>query len=336
MTTAPTPPFRYWLARLAVALPLTLPGVSGPAADEEKAEDPPPKPTVWTTTTSDEIPLSAWYYAAPGDQPAVATVLLLHDLGGSHATLEPLAVALQTGGCSVVVPDLRGHGKSSVPRLERAAGDDGQADLLKINDFIAMSVTSGGRLRDQAAVRGDVESVRNLIKQKADGAKLGLDRFYVVGSGLGAAVAAGWTLADAAWPPLASGPQGGHVKGVVMIDPAFVTKGFMISKPLGAEPLKTRLPIMIVTGGEDKDAVKVFDLLKRSRSSDWFDSRLFDAATRRNTSPAKDSEASLLFLKLGGRLAGDKLASARATDPRQRDPAGLIMAFITNVNKRAD
>ena len=102
----------------------------------------------------------------------------------------------------------------------------------------------------------------------------------------------------------------------------------MIAKPLAVEPLKSSLPIMLISGGEDGDASKVFDQLKRARPSGWYDSRLLDGETRKNTSPAKDSEASLVFLKLGGKLTGDKLAAARAADPRQPDPAKLILAFI--------
>jgi len=311
--------------------PLAL--ATDPAATDGKPK-PPPEPEVITATTSDGVPVSAWYYEAPGDGAAVATVLALHDLGGSHKSLEPLALSLQAAGCSVVVPDLRGHGKSSIARLERAAGDTSQAEMLKSGDFLAMTATAGGRVRDQSSVRGDVESIRNEIKKRGDGEKLTLNKFYLVGSGLGAAVAAGWSVADASWPSLASGPQGGDVKGLVLIDPAFVTKGFSIAKILGVEPVKSLLPVMVIAGDETRDAAKVFDQLKRARPNGWFDNRLFDAETRRNTSPAKDSEASLIFLKLGSRLTGDKLASFRAADARQPDPARLILAFIKSAADR--
>lgn len=323
------------IPRLATLLALMAAASAADPPDKNAKEEPPPKPIELSVTTSDAVELSATYFEAPGDDQALATVILVHDLGGSHAALEPLATALQAGGCSVVVPDLRGHGASSIPRLAKAAGDGSQSDLLKSVDFVAMAATAGGRLRDQSSVRGDLESIRNWIKQRADGSKLDLDKLYVVGSGLGAAVAAGWTVGDAAWPPIATGRQGGDVRGLVMIDPAFVTKGFSIGKTLGSEPVKSDLPILLIAGGEDRDAVKVFDQLKRARPTAWFDSRLFDADAGRNTSPAKDSEASLLFIKLGGRLAGDKLAAARAADPRQPDPARLILAFITAVDSRA-
>lgn len=324
---------RAWsLALVAAALSITCWAAEPAAKDGDK--EPPPEAQAITLPTTDGVDIGAWVYRVAEDTAPLATVLLLHDLGGSHETLEPLAEALQAGGCNVVVPDLRGHGKSQIPKLARAAGEAGQASLLKSGDFAAMAATSGGRVRDQSAIRGDVEVVRNWIKQQADGAAPSLDKLYVVGSGLGANVAATWTVLDAAWPPIASGPQGGHVKGLVLIDPAFVTKGFSIAKPLAVEPLKSTLPIMIIGGGEDRDASKVFDQLKRSRPSGWYDSRLFDAETRKNTSPAKDNEASLLFLKLGGKLAGDKLAAARSADARQPDPAKLILAFIQTVAGR--
>ena len=287
----------------------------------------PPEPRAFTVTTSDAVTISGRYYEAQGDEPALATVMLLHDLGGSHDTLAPLAKALQAGGCSVVAPDLRGHGASLVPKLDKAAGGGKQANLLKSPDFAAMTASAGGRLRDQSAVRGDVESIRNWIKQNADGSKLGLDRLYLVGSGLGASIAAGWTVADADWPPIASGKQGGDVKGLVMIHPAFVVKGFTIGKPLASPLVKTDLPIMLIAGGEDRDATKIFEQLKRARPTSWFDTRA--------ASPAKDSEATLVFVKLGGRLTGDALAAVRSGDPRQPDPARLILAFIKASNGRS-
>lgn len=320
-----SPPAWLWTLILMPPLGMAI------AADPPRNEEPPPEPELLSVTTSDAVEIAASYYPPPGDAPALATVLLLHDLGGSRETLAPLARALQAGNCSVVVPDLRGHGKSSIPRLDKLAGEGGQAELLKSVDFGAMAATAGGRLREQSSVRGDIESVRNWIKQRADGSKLDLGKLYVVGSGLGATVAAGWTAGDAAWPSIATGPQGGDVKGLVMIDPAFVTKGFSIAKPLANEPLKTELPILLIAGSEDRDAVKVFDQLKRARPESWFDSGRFDAETRRNTSPAKDSEATLLLVRLGGSLSGDKLAAARSSDARQPDAARLILAFIANL-----
>jgi pimeloyl-ACP methyl ester carboxylesterase len=304
-----------------------------PAAKPSTPEPPPP-PQVLSLPTSDGIDIAAWFYGVAGDVESLATVVVLHDLGGSHETVEPLAKALQQSGCNVVAPDLRGHGKSQIAQLVRSAGEAGQPALLRSSDFAAMTATGGGRFRDQSAIRGDLEVVRNWIKQQSDGGTLSLDNLYLIGSGLGAAVAAAWTVQDAAWPAIATGQQGGHVRGLVMIDPAFVTKGFSIGKSLSVEPIKTTVPIMVIGGDEDRDAGKVFEQLKRARPAGWYDNRLTNAETRRNTSPATDSEASLLFVKFGGRLTGDKLAAARSVDPRRPDPARLIVAFIKQTDER--
>lgn len=313
---------------LATCLTASCPAADPPGKERDEEPAPPPTPQVLTLPTTDGVALAAWFYGVASDVEPVATVVLVHDLGGSHETVEPLAKALQEGGCNVVAPDLRGHGKSEIGRFARAAGDSRQSALLKSVDFAAMTASGGGSLRKQSASRGDLEVVRNWLTTQAAEGKFDLENLYLVGSGLGATVAATWTVHDAAWPPIASGPQGGDVKGLVLIDPAFVTKGFSIGKTLGLEPIKSRLPIMVISGGDDGDATKVFDQLKRNRPGAWFDSRLQDAETRRNTSPAKEADASLWLIKLSSRLARDKLAAARAADPRQVDPARLILTLI--------
>jgi alpha-beta hydrolase superfamily lysophospholipase len=315
------------LAGLAVACLAATCTAAEPAAKEDEPVPPPP-PQVLSLPTSDGVAIAAWFYGVASDVEPLATVILVHDLGGSHETVEPLAKALQEAGCNVVAPDLRGHGKSEIGKLARATGEAGQSALLKSADFAAMTASSGGRFRKQAAVRGDLEVVRNWIKERSDQGSVKLDDLYLVGSGLGATVAATWAVQDAAWPPIATGMQGGDLRGLVLVDPAFVTKGFSIGKTLALEPLKSKLPVMVISGDDGGDATKVFDQLKRNRPTAWFDSRLYDAEARRNTSPAKDSDASLWLIKLGGRLAGDKLAAARSADARQPDPARLILTFI--------
>lgn len=309
-----------------LALPLIAGAASSAAAAEEAPPVPEPERLSLRTTDADRVDLTAWFYAAAGEENPLATVLLVHDLGGDHTTLEDLAVALQRGGCAVVVPDLRGHGESRIARLTESAGGREQSDLLKRNDFMAMAATAGGRLRKQAAVRGDLECVRNWLKERADGGDL--DTLYVVGSGLGAAVATTWTLADAAWPPVASGRQGGDVQGVVLIEPALVTRGFSMSRLLNLEPIRSELPVMILSAAGSRDATRVFEQFKRSRPNDWFDSR------EGTDSAARDTEATVIYLSLPARAAGgrplsaDQFASLQSPDPRRPDPATLILTFI--------
>jgi pimeloyl-ACP methyl ester carboxylesterase len=287
--------------------------------------------------TSDGIQVAAWYYPAQstgakagGEPPAI--VILLHDLDGSHATVEPLAKALQQRGIAVVAPDLRGHGASTSRGPSATAGEPPAARVLKKADLDSIVRSGGGQVRDQALVRGEVEVIHGWIKQLAGAGGCDLDRLFVVGSGLGGALAAHWVVADASWPALATGPQGGHVRGLVLVSPAWTTRGFSVSPALNAEPIARTLPVLVLAGSDDDDAVRLFAQLKRQRPDSWYEKRAGQAASRAPKPQA--GPPSLYLMQLDAARSGDALASQRSTDPRQAagDPAGLIAGFINTVS----
>lgn len=290
-------------------------------------------------STSDGVALAAWYYPAdlpPGadadDDPTPApVVILLHGLGGSHESVAPLAAELQAGGIAVVTPDLRGHGDSS--------GAEGRADLdartLKKADFDLMAMTGGGRVRDQAANRGDVEAVRAWIKERAASGRIDMDKLVVVGVGVGAAVAAQWTLNDARWPDLASGPQGSQVRGLVMVSPAWVTRGYSIATFLGEGPLRRSLPLLVIGGTADTDAVKLYDQLKRARPDAWNEKRAGQDVPVAAAKLAKDALPSLYLRQFATPLSGDRLAAAGPEDANGGHPAAIIEGFVRAVTDAA-
>lgn len=305
--------------------------------------------------TGDGVQLSAWYYPAiPGRQadavgqvtagkqttPAKPPVaLVVHDLEGTHASVEPLSRALQQRGIAVVAPDLRGHGDSGNRLLASGASEKLEPRLLKKLDFDAMTRTSGGRLRDQAAVRGDLEAVRGWIKRQADEGVLDFERFFVVGSGLGAAVAMAWAVEDAKWPPIATGPQGRQIRGLALVSPTWTTRGFSIAPALGDDLIRRGLPILLIAGAEDRDTVKLFEQLKRQRPTEWYEKRGRNPpATGLKQQPA-DGKAgpppTLYLLQLDSPLGGDRLASWIDAGGRGNDPAGLIAGFITTFGTAA-
>lgn len=289
--------------------------------------------------TSDGVRVAAWYY--PPKRPAAtvpaadaepagppAAVILLHDLGGSHLTVEPLAKALQEQGIAVVAPDLRGHGESGDRVLAGGSGEALTPRTIKKADLEAIVRTGGGRVRDQATVRGEIEAVRGWIKEQAARGACDFDRLFLVGSGLGGALAAHWAVADAAWPGLASGPQGGNVRGLVLVSPAWTTRGFSVSPALAAEPVARSLPVLVIAGKGDEDAVRLFAQLKRQRPDSWYEKRVGQAASQAPKS--QDASPSLYLMQLDAALSGDQLAVQRSTDPRRAasDPAKLIAGFI--------
>jgi dienelactone hydrolase len=287
-----------WLriASLMLAAAAAAPSVAQepPAADEQALE------------TSDGVRFGAWYYAAPAETKPTATVILIHDIGGSHKSVGDLARALQRAGCAVVAPDLRGHGSGS-QRSGEAAADAHQ--LLRKADFEAMAA-SDGRVRDDPASshRGEIEAVRGWIKKQADAGKLDIDRLCVVGSGLGATLAAMWTAADWNWPPTTAGPQGQQVKALVLVSPAMAKRGLPMTGPLASEAIRFAVPVMVLAGTNDREASRFFDQLKRFRPKAWFQQR--DGQPPEKARDLEDpSDATAFLIQCNTTLSGDKLAT---------------------------
>jgi len=283
--------------------------------------------------TSDGVTLATWLYEPAEDAKPLATVILVHDFEGSHAAVEPLAVALQGAGCIVAVPDLRGHGEST-PRDGRDVAR--QSKPTRRTDLEMMSAGAGGRLRAQSSVRGDLETVHALLLERGDIDASGDSPLAVVGCGAGATLAALWTAADWAWPPLASGPQGQHVRALVLVSPHWTVKGMTIQPALASEPLKQEVPIMILGGKNDRDATRLFDQLRKQRPEEWHQrigSETTRAADRRKADDRKTADKppleTLFLFQLDTTLSGEKLVE-------DDGGIGLIVQFLSAKFRTAD
>jgi pimeloyl-ACP methyl ester carboxylesterase len=303
------------LARVLACGLVGLPTGAAPAADPAPATD------AATATsgeelrleTSDGLRIAAWYYRVPADTKPRAVVMLVHDLEGSHKTVEPLARALQLAGYAVVAPDLRAHGASAGRVTAAARVEDVEPRMLKKADLEAIAAATGGRLRDQSAFRGELEAVRNWIKARSDAGELDIDRLCVVGCGLGGTLSALWTAADWNWPPTTTGPQGRQVRALALVSPVWASKGISLSVPLASEAIRNQVPVMVIAGKADRDAPRLFDQLKRFRPDAWFAVRLGKPPEK---APGLDDAASgtAFFSQIDTTLTADKLASDPAAD----------------------
>ena len=332
-----TAPLLFLFALTATAAPPPLPAAAAPpptAADAARGSLEPAVEQV-DLETSDGVQLAAWYYAAPQKLKPLATVILLHDLAGSHAEVEPLALALQRAGCAVVAPDLRGHGASCTRLLPSGREESINSKSLRKSDIEAMVASAGGRIRDQSSMRGDIEAVRHFLKKRETENGPSLDRLCVIGTGAGATLAALWTMADAAWPPTTTGPQGGQVRAVVCISPVWAVKSVTVLPALSADPLKRDVPVLVLGGRDDRDAVRFFEQFKRSRPQAWFEQRAGQAPAMA-PKLSRASDADVLLMQLDTRLSGEKLAVHRAGHqrPSGTDPSELIKGFLAAVLAR--
>mgnify|MGYP002622231074 CR=1 FL=1 len=169
------------------------------AEDRELAE-----PEEITLQTSDGLNLFVVYFPGNNGRETVP-VIVLHDLGESGEDYYALAVALQKQGHAVLVPDLRGHGKSTeIERSGRRATKIGP----NLNDRHLRSIV----LSDMAAMRG-------FLLEKNNDKKLNIESLTIVGSGVGALIATSFTIVDWTWEDLAQKKQGKDVKALVLISP---------------------------------------------------------------------------------------------------------------------
>ena len=309
------------------APPVAAPPVAAPVLPAEPASQ------KLELETSDGLALWAWYYpVAAGGDPR-ATVILVHDLEGSHKTVEPLAKALQKVGFAVVTPDLRGHGASTSRSSPTGKTEVLDSNSLKRTELEAISAAAGGSVRDQAAMRGDIETVRNWIKRKSETKELNLQRLCLIGSGSGAILAANWTAADWNWLPIASGPQGRQVKALVLISPTWASKGLSFVPALATEGLKQSIPVMVLAGNtnrDDRDAMRVYDRLKSLRPQAWFEQRVGQEPAKA-PKLEKAAEATVFFMQLDTALSADKLAADRSANT-----AGRIQTFLSLVLDPSD
>jgi pimeloyl-ACP methyl ester carboxylesterase len=215
--------------------------------------------------TDDGVQLKLSYFpsrARRGSAEAkqVTPVVLLHDYKETRAVFNSLVqrlvapVAGQRHAFAAVTVDLRGHGDSTRQVLPNGEEIDLDASKLRKQDYLAMVVM-------------DMPAVRSFLVGKNDEGELNLNKLCLVGSGMGASVAAIWALQDWSWPPLAIGKQGQDVKALTLISPRWSRNGLSFQLPMRDRELKENVAWMLLYGAEDDkvaaDARRIVKQLKR-------------------------------------------------------------------------
>jgi pimeloyl-ACP methyl ester carboxylesterase len=209
--------------------------------------------------TKDGVQLRASYFPAAVQRASkegkqATPVILLHDFKGTRAAFAPLIAKLQATGegegerphFAVMAVDLRAHGES----VSQIAPDGTPANLdpakLTKEDYLAMTQL-------------DMEAVRSFLVDKNDAGELNLNKLCIVGSGMGASVAANWALQDWTAPPLFNLKQGQDVKALVLISPRWSYNGLTMQAPMKFNLLKQNVAWLVIYGVQDAKVKADFD-----------------------------------------------------------------------------
>jgi pimeloyl-ACP methyl ester carboxylesterase len=263
-----------------LALLALVVGASAARAQDSKAA--PPEQV--TLQTKDGLPLKATYYPGKNGKETIP-MIMLHAHKGNRRDFEPLAKFFQGDffGAAVLVPDLRGHGESTVvPNSKRPLS----AEKLTPAQFHAM-------------VEFDMEACKKFLMERHHKGELNIEQLTLVGSEMGGSVALLYARSDWNWPTLSTGKQGQDVRAVAMISPPAVFKGLKLTDAL-AQPdnfgFCQQEQIFMAVGANDAKALKDVERfekqLRRFRPGETTD---------------KPQEASIVVAKFPTELRGNEI-----------------------------
>jgi pimeloyl-ACP methyl ester carboxylesterase len=254
MAMKPIHALRHFLP-LIVLCAAVSPAAAQDAEDPPKKPKGPPNPVTVDLTTKDYLQMKVEYYGGfKGKE--TPPVVIIHDLKGNRNEFGSLALYLQKLGYAVIVPDLRGHGGSTVFRAPNGQTAEIDSSRLRQRDFANM-------------VNYDLEAVRKFIKQKNNEGELNLNAMSVIGSGVGAVLGLNWTAKDWSAPPLATGKQGQDVKALVLVSPTWNVQGLGIENALKQPGVQKSVSMLILVGkgrsSELKEAKRLHNTLEGAR-----------------------------------------------------------------------
>ncbi|MCP4193228.1 MAG: alpha/beta fold hydrolase [Planctomycetaceae bacterium] len=246
---------QIWITGLLLVSLVSLPVM----AQKQKTKKPkiaPPENV--TLSTKDFVSLHCVYY--PGDQgKKTVPVILVHGWegprgDGSGRDCHELALRLQKDGHAVVVPDLRGHGASTIRHLPNGQDKVIEREQLRPQDFRDMQL--------------DIEAVKKFLLEKNNEGQLNIELLCVVGFDMGAVVGINWVNYDWSVPPLPTLKQGQDVKAFVLVSPPQAHRGLAINRAFENEDLRGNLSAMIIYGRQTSRTAaagkRIYNSLKRS------------------------------------------------------------------------
>ncbi|MDO4551325.1 MAG: alpha/beta fold hydrolase [Planctomycetia bacterium] len=223
--------------------------------DEEMAKKPVPKPVEIsgaTLRTKDRVYLSATFYPGNRGKKSVP-LILLHGWGGSQKDGAELAKYLQKEGHAVLVPDLRGHGKST--KKEEAPEVYKEISCEKLS-------SKKQSILFREMLEYDLPKLKAYLREENNKGNLNIDKLGIIGIESGAVLAAQFAAKD--WNPNVrregkANPRMGDVKAVILISPLKQFGGVDLWKLWSANPLWAKNLSGLVLCGTTSRSSKISD-----------------------------------------------------------------------------
>lgn len=222
---------------ICAAVFVSVPGIS---VAQDKAKQP-EAPVEVTVQAKDGFNISAtWFEGKAGKE--AAAIIMLHDIGRDRTDYLDLAAYYAGNGHCVIVPDLRGHGKSTV---------DPAGNEFKPDRFQKAQV---------AAMQADIEACKKFLIQKNDEEICNIEYLMVIADGATCLPALGWCVLDWSFVPTTI-KNGQDVKGLIMMNPDRSYRGLSANQALRTPLISGKqapnpLDIMIIVGSGNRDKLK--------------------------------------------------------------------------------
>ena len=212
------------------------------AQDEEKPKKELPPVESHVLETKDGVFLNVKFYPGTKGKDSIPIIMLhsMLNVSANSAVYTKLATAIQEHmGHAVIIPDLRGHGKS----VERRNPRD-------VNDRIEIIREKFSKAEFNSVVQ-DIETCKSFLRAKNDEGQLNLEKLTVVGSDITAILALNWAALDWNKPGKGLIRNGQDVKALILFTPLQSHKGLTPQLGLSHPTVKQNLNIMIIAGQQN-------------------------------------------------------------------------------------
>lgn len=195
-----------------------------------------PEPEDLTLETKDGVQLRCTFYPGTAKKASVP-VIMIHGWEGQRSEFHSLALGLQSQGHTVIVPDLRGHGESTIAKLPGGENADIKLDKFRTPEVKAMIL--------------DLDACKKHLIEQNNAGECNIEMLCLVGSEFGSILALNYAAYDWNRQVLPAFKLGQDVRALVLLTPMQSHKGLTIREAMGHPAVRAKLAVMLVAGKDD-------------------------------------------------------------------------------------